>query len=93
MIDLKKLHDLFGDKLPSLEQFRANNDGHDITMLAIRKHVGVRGTKDFPKAWEAFVVAYNEYVKSLKPKAVPKKEVTKKVEPVAEAKADDQADD
>lgn len=88
MIDLKKLHDLFGDTLPSLEQFRANNEGHDVTMSAIRKHVGIRGTKNFPKAWDAFVVVYAEYVKSLKPKAVPKK-----VEPVKKAVVDDQADD
>jgi len=87
MIDFKKLHDLFGKELPTMELFLANNEGHNISMRAIRKHVGIRKAHSFSAVWEHFVSEYNDFVKTLEPK---KKEVTKKVsKPVAKAEADD----
>lgn len=90
MIDLKKLHDLFGKELPSMEVFLANNDGHHIGMRTIRLHMGIRKNHSFSTVWDLFVEEYNEFVKTLEPKKPVAKQVVK---PVAEAKADDQADD
>jgi hypothetical protein len=89
MIDLKKLQDLFGKELPTMEQFRDNNEGHNISMRAIRTHVGMRKNHSFSDVWAVFVAEYDSFVKTLAPKAPVAKPVVK---PVAEAKADDQTD-
>lgn len=79
-IDFEQLNTIFGDELPSKESFLANNHGHYISTLAIRKHVGVRKTHNFNKAWELFVAEYDAYI------------ATKVKAPVVKDESDDNED-
>lgn len=91
-IDLKELQAIFGDTLPDKDAFLANNDGHNISMRAIRKHVGTSSKHVFSKVWALFVAEYTEFIKAQKKPAVkPAPAAVKKpvAKPATKVKADE----